>query len=140
MTARARPKLRVAAGVIRRNDLILVARRAGADPLAGKWEFPGGKIEPGESPEECLQRELAEELGITVRITQFLGSTRHDETKRRIELFFYEGEYVGGEIVLRIHDRIAWVASSDIAQYDLAPADLEFVRTLADLRDSEKTV
>ena len=130
MTVPAIPEIRVTAGIIRRNNLILLARRAGDDPRAGKWEFPGGKIEPGESPEECLHRELIEELGIQVKITKFLGSTRHADSKRRIELLFYEGEYLTGDIALHIHDRVAWVTPRDIANYDLAPADMEFALTL----------
>jgi 8-oxo-dGTP diphosphatase len=129
-------RLRVTAGVIRQGDRILIARRAGHDPLAGKWEFPGGKIEPGEKPEDCLQRELLEELGITVRIGRFLESNCHDYPERRVELLFYEGEYVAGEVVPQIHDRFAWIEVQDLVDYDLAPADRPFARQL--MKGSQK--
>ena len=134
MTAHIKPEVRVTAGVIYQGDRFLIARRAGDDPLSGKWEFPGGKIEPGESPEECLQRELIEELGMTVRVKKLLASTRYEESSRRIEILFYEGEYVAGDVVLRIHDRVAWVKGRDVARYEFAPADLEFARTLWPLK------
>ena len=123
-------RVKVTAGVIRREDRILLARRAGLDPLAGKWEFPGGKIEEGEGAEACLRRELREELGIAAKVGRFLGFTRHDYPEQRVELLFYDVECIGSEVTPRIHDRVAWVRLSELASYDLAPADVEFAGTL----------
>jgi len=123
-------RIRVAAGVIRKGSQILLARRTGRDPLAGKWEFPGGKLESGEDGESCLQRELQEEIGITVEVGRFLGSVEHDYPERRVELLFYDADYVGGEITPHIHDRVAWISIAELADYDLAPADVEFARRL----------
>lgn len=124
------PRLKVTAGVVRKGRHILLARRAGRDPLAGKWEFPGGKLEAGESGEECLRRELLEELGITVKVGSFLGAFEHDYPERRVELLFYDADYVGGEVTLHTHDRAVWITIAELAGYDLAPADVAFGRRL----------
>lgn len=120
--------------MIHKGKHVLLARRAGRDPLAGKWEFPGGKLEAGEDGESCLRRELLEELGITVNVGRFLGSVEHDYPERHVELLFYDVEYAGGEVTPHIHDQIAWITIAELADYDLAPADVEFARKL--LNDS----
>jgi 8-oxo-dGTP diphosphatase len=124
------PRLKVTAGVIRKGPHILLARRAGRDPLAGKWEFPGGKLETGEDGESCLRRELLEEIGITVKVGRFLGAVAHDYPERRVELLFYDAEYVGGKVAPRIHDQVVWISIAELPDYDLAPADVAFAHRL----------
>ena len=120
----------VTAGVIRRNGTILLTRRPPGGRQAGLWEFPGGKIEPGEEAEACLARELHEELGILVRVGQFLHATTHAYAHARIRLLFFEVEYDGSELTLHEHDASAWVAPADLLSYPLAPADIPFARWL----------
>jgi 8-oxo-dGTP diphosphatase len=121
----------VTAGVIRKEGRILIARRGGADPLAGKWEFPGGKVEKDEKPEDGLQRELREELGIETRVGRALDQTTFRYPNKVVRLLFYEVEYVSGAIALHAHDAVAWVLPEELASYDLAPADVEFARRLS---------
>jgi len=119
--------LQVTAGVLRRGGALLIARRGPGDALAGQWEFPGGKIEPGETPEACLVRELREELGVETRVVRFLTRTTHSDFHRTVELLFYEVELVRGAPRPLCHDAIAWVAPAEMAGYDFAPADRPFV-------------
>jgi 8-oxo-dGTP diphosphatase len=128
--------LTVTAGVIRWQDKVLIARRAGNDPLAGKWEFPGGKVERGETPEECLARELHEEFGIRVRINGFLAETHYEYPGRRIRLLFYDVDYVSGEVTLTTHDEYDWARIESLPRYTFAPADVSFMnRLVAETRD-----
>jgi len=120
----------VTAGIIRQGERILIARRRPGLRMAGLWEFPGGTIEAGETPEECLRRELSEELGIHVRVGRCVGQTEHDYPRGRICLHFYEVEHLEGDVSLRDHDRFAWVASGELGAYTFAPADVPFVQRL----------
>lgn len=114
--------IRVAAAILEQNGCVLLARRAEAkDPLAGRWEFPGGKLEPGETPEACLQRELTEELGIETQIDKFFAESSYPETS--IQLLAYRVRWTGGALCPKVHDKLAWVAD-DILHYDLLPADI----------------
>lgn len=119
--------LQVAAAIIEQNDHILLARRAAHKPQAGFWEFPGGKIEASESPEDCLKRELKEELNISVAIDQFLISSQHDYGSFQIELLAYLCTFLTGDVHLTDHDAIAWVKKSELQTYRMAPADIPIV-------------
>lgn len=119
--------VQVAAAIIQQNDLILVARRAAHKSQAGFWEFPGGKIENNESPEDCLRRELKEELNISVAVDQFLISSQHDYGSLQIELLAYLCTFLAGDVHLIDHDTIAWVKKSELQTYHLAPADIPIV-------------
>lgn len=118
-----RRTMRVTAAVIERDGLILIARRPPGRHLAGMWEFPGGKIEPGESPEEALYRELTEELCIHTEIGDLIASAIHDDGRIFIELMAYRVQHLSGEIVMNDHDAFAWVAPHELHAYTLAPAD-----------------
>ncbi len=123
--------LRVTAGILWRAGEVLLARRTRPSWLAGKWEFPGGKIEPGESPETCLARELAEELGIQVEVGRHLMSTVHAYPQLTLELVVHEVLLVSGEPTPHDHDRLAWVRPEQLQRYDLASADLPVAALLA---------
>lgn len=128
--------LRVAAAVLRREGRILVARRTAPDWLAGLWELPGGKIEPGESPQECLVRELAEELGLTARVGAHLATTTHRYPRLALELRVYEAEWEAGEVELREHDAALWARPAELRDLPFAPADVPIVaRLLAEADD-----
>lgn len=121
--------IRVTAAVLRRGEKILIAQRA-TGALAGLWEFPGGKLEAGESPEVCLARELFEELGVHARIGEALTATVHHYPQISIELLVYRAEIVEGEPQAREHAAVAWVTIDELASYELAPADLPAVAKL----------
>jgi 8-oxo-dGTP diphosphatase len=118
--------LLVTAGVIMQADRVLLAQRQGGD-LAGRWEFPGGKIEPGEAPEACLIRELREELGITTDIAGYLGATEFAYPRHTVRLLAYHVRWLEGAITLHAHRAVAWVPPDDLRAYDLAPADVPIV-------------
>jgi 8-oxo-dGTP diphosphatase len=115
--------IRVTAGIIENKGKVLVARRNKDDPLKDKWEFPGGKIEDGETPEECLKRELHEELGIDAEVGTFLCSTKYTYDHISIELLAYNINHFSGDIVLNDHEEIEWVTPSELHNYDFPEAD-----------------
>jgi 8-oxo-dGTP diphosphatase len=114
----------VTAAIMLDGDKVLIAQRANGDCLAKKWEFPGGKIEVGESPEECLARELSEELGIKVRVGDFFARSIYRYEHGVIELLAYYVDWVSGKMFTHFHDEAKWVSIKDVDQYDFAPADL----------------
>jgi 8-oxo-dGTP diphosphatase len=121
----------VTAAIIRKNGRILIARRAAGENMAGGWEFPGGKLEAGETPEECLKRELSEELSITAQIGSFFCESIYHYPKGTIRLLAYFAEIVRGEISLSVHDQIAWVSADKLMTYGLLPADVPIAEKLA---------
>ena len=120
--------MKVTAAVIEENGKILIGRRKPGRHMAGKWEFPGGKIEPGETPQQSLERELMEELAIRARIGEFLLSTSFEGEGVSLELLVYRAERVSGEPALIEHEAIRWVRPDELSGYDLADSD----RTVAE--------
>lgn len=121
---------KVTAAVIERDGKILVARRKRQDAQGGKWEFPGGKLETGETPEDCLKRELQEELGIETEIGEFLCSSKVAYDHMAIELLVYRASHVSGEIALRVHDRVEWIVPEALSKLDFSEADKPVIRLL----------
>lgn len=121
---------RVTAAVLEKDGKILLAQRKRGDALAGKWEFPGGKLEPGETPEACLRRELREEFGVETEIGAFVCSSEFEYKHAKIELLVYRARHLSGEFRLNDHDAIAWVRPEELAGYDLASADIPVVEIL----------
>lgn len=120
----------VTAGIIERDGRVLLARRGSGGPLAGKWEFPGGKIEPGETPEECLARELREELGIETLVGERVATSIYDYGRGAIELLAYRVRILAGEPEPREHEALAWAPLATLSDYDLAAADMPIARAL----------
>jgi len=116
----------VKAGVLERDGKIMIARRKGGTFLEKSWEFPGGKIEVGESPKECLMREFKEELDIVIDVAGCIGKNTHTylehDFKVHLELFFIN--HVDGEFQLHVHDKILWILPSEIGEYDFLGAAL----------------
>jgi 8-oxo-dGTP diphosphatase len=131
---------KVVAALIMEKGKVLIGKRKEGYPMAHKWEFPGGKMEPGETPEACLKRELFEELGITAEIGAFFGSGRsgHD-SPYGIELFVYEATYQGaGPLVLYEHEEIRWVSPRELDEYDFPEADRPIVEKLMSSTEGER--
>lgn len=122
--------IRVTAAILERDEKILIAQRKKGDRLEGKWEFPGGKIEEGESPENCLQRELEEELGIEVEVGEFVCESKYEYPHISICLLAYQTFYLSGEIQLNDHAAVKWVTLKEMQDYDFAPADIPIVEVL----------
>lgn len=109
----------------------LVARRAQSMPEAGLWEFPGGKVERGESPEQALEREIAEELGCRIEVGEQLGTGRATSMGRRVRLDVYAARVTVGEPSPREHAELLWTAPDRLSGLDWAPADVPVVPEVA---------
>lgn len=92
--------------------------------LAGKWEFPGGKVEVGESPQTALAREIEEELGLRIAVAELLGSGSATVGSRVIRLDVYAASIVSGDVALREHAQIAWADAEGLLGFDWAEADV----------------
>lgn len=123
-------QIRVVAAIIKKEGKYLITRRAPPKHLAGYWEFPGGKVENGETPEVSLMREIKEELNITIKVNSFFMENEHIYPSKRILLLAYSCELIEGEIALKDHDRFAWIEKNQFSGYKFAPADIPFVETL----------
>jgi 8-oxo-dGTP diphosphatase len=127
------PALRfVAAALIVRDGEILIGQRRADQPMALQWEFPGGKIEPGESPEQALTRELAEELGIQAAIGPPVTRIRHNYRHGgAVDLQFFAVHEFTGEIDNQIYQQVRWVRLEDLTGYEFLAADRGLIRDLA---------
>jgi 8-oxo-dGTP diphosphatase len=130
----------VAAAVIEnRERRILIARRKGDITLGGYWEFPGGKIESGETPAQCAARELHEEMDVHIETGDILTETTHDYGGGKVvHLVAVRAILLGGHIRLHDHDDIRWVTVSEMGDYLFAPADEAIVEKLAEEHAREK--
>ena len=116
--------------MISKDGKILLCRRAPGQKLEGFWEFPGGKVEARETDQECLERELLEELDITTKVSKRIAENTHHYEHLSITLLLYRTRIVGGSIKPRVHDRIEWVHPSKVLNKDLAPADIPLARII----------
>jgi 8-oxo-dGTP diphosphatase len=127
-------RVKVTAGIIMDTHRILIARRCEGKARAGKWELPGGKVEPGEKPEDCLKRELFEEFGIRVTVGDLYMITHHSYSDVDISLLSYRVIDYKGTISLKEHQQMQWIAAEDYDQYEFAAADKPVLKSLADER------
>ncbi len=132
MKARYGKLIQVTAAILEKEGKILIAKRRKGGPFGGSWEFPGGRVEPGETPETALQRELREELGIETRVGELLATSFYDSTSLSIELLAYRVTYLSGKVRLADHEEIQWVAPTKLQTYDFAAPDLPIVRAVLD--------
>ncbi|WP_394514476.1 (deoxy)nucleoside triphosphate pyrophosphohydrolase [Priestia aryabhattai] len=121
---------KVTAAIIKDENRLLIAKRHSKDPLGGKWEFPGGKIEPGETPKECLVREIKEELGVEVKIGPFYDENVYSSQDHDIHLLFYWAEVITGKMIPVVHDDLKWTTIEELVNFDFAPADIPIVKRL----------
>lgn len=129
----AGPALRfVVAALIVRGEEVLIGQRRPDQPMALQWEFPGGKIEAGESPEQALARELNEELGIRATIGAPVTHIRHNYRHGgAVDLQFFAVHEFAGEIENMIFHQLRWVRLEDLPSYDFLAADRGLIRDLA---------
>lgn len=132
-TKPAGPALRfVAAALIVRGGEILICQRRPDQPMGLQWEFPGGKIEAGETAEQALARELDEELGIQAKVGQRVVRIRHNYRHGgAVDLQFFAVREFLGELENRIFAQVIWVPLETLPNYDFLPADRGLVRDLA---------
>ncbi|OGX00607.1 MAG: hypothetical protein A3I73_04685 [Omnitrophica bacterium RIFCSPLOWO2_02_FULL_45_16] len=120
----------VTAAILEKDGNILIARRRKGRTLGGKWEFPGGKIEPGETPQGCLRRELKEEFDIETEVGDFFCSSKFKYGFIPIELLVYKVKYISGDFKVNEHDDAKWVNPYELNGYDFMAADKPVVRRL----------
>ncbi len=127
------PALRfVVAALIVRGDQILICQRRPDQPMGLQWEFPGGKIEAGEGPEQALRRELSEELGIDAKIGPLVTHIRHNYRHGgAVDLQFFVVREFSGNLENKIFAQMLWVRLEDLPTYDFLPADRGLIRELA---------
>ncbi|MBO8136760.1 MAG: (deoxy)nucleoside triphosphate pyrophosphohydrolase [Desulfotomaculum sp.] len=121
---------KVTAALLIKDNRILIAKRRANDKLANKWEFPGGKIEDAETPEECLKREMKEEFQIEVTVGEYFGESVYSYDHGSIQLLAYWTYWKSGELIPTVHDDFKWVTIDELANFDFAPADIPLVNKL----------
>ena len=114
----------VTAAVIEKDGQILAAKRGQGKHLEGFWEFPGGKLQPDETPEQCLARELAEEFGIDSKVCKFVGESGFDYGEKIIRLIAYQVVHLEGDFKLHDHAEIRWLSLGELDNVEWAPADI----------------
>lgn len=122
--------IKVVCAIVFKDDKVFLCRRNSKKSLAGFWEFPGGKIEIGENEEDCLSRELEEELGMKVRIDKHFKTVLHDYDTFTIELIAYTCHFLEASYNLTDHDEYEWMHINDLNKKDLAPADIPIANEL----------
>ena len=124
----------VVAALIKKNNNVLIARRStGDENVLGKWEFPGGKIEPNETEEHAIEREIKEEFELDIKANKYITNNVCEYPTKTVDLRLYECEYISGEFKLHDHSEYKWVNINELLNYDLAPADIPLAKYLKEL-------
>ncbi len=124
------PATIVTAAVIVKDGRILITQRPEDVPLPLRWEFPGGKLEPDESPEECLIRELKEEIDITARVDDVVDVGYYSYSHANIVVIFYSCDILGGSPKPLECRKIKWVGPERLKDFDFPPADLKVIEKI----------
>ena len=120
--------INVTAAIMQRDGKILIAKRSSTSSLPNKWEFPGGKVEVGETPEECLARELYEEFDIIVTVGEFFSESVYQYERKTVRLLAFKVQYDKDITTMNAHDDVRWVPVEELLDYDLAQADVPIAR------------
>lgn len=122
--------LLVAAGIVWRNDKVLITKRLANAPYPGMWEFPGGKVEPGEDPRDAIKRELQEELAIHVSVARVYDVVYFRYPEREVLIIAFECVWTVGELLELEVAAHRWVTVGQLSDYEILPADEQLVRLL----------
>jgi 8-oxo-dGTP diphosphatase len=125
--------IKVTCGLIFSKDKIFLCRRNPKKSLGGYWEFPGGKVEPHESLDACLKRELQEELGMVVDVIRHFLTIQHHYEDFSIELISFLCKFKSSTFSMKDHDAYEWVDPKSILDRNLAPADIPIAKALIDI-------
>ncbi|MGJ1433680.1 (deoxy)nucleoside triphosphate pyrophosphohydrolase [Sphingobacterium spiritivorum] len=120
--------LYVTCAIIIHQEKILICQRSEKMKLPLKWEFPGGKIEPGESKKDCLIREIKEELHLHIEVNEALKMVEHHYTDFSLQLFPFVCSVRGGQLTPQEHAQVLWVSKQQLMDYDWAEADIPIVK------------
>ena len=127
--------IEVVAGLIYKGGNVLIAKRSTGDPnVLGKWEFPGGKVEPGETDEEALEREFKEEFELEIKANKFIINNICEYPTKTVDLKLYQCEYISENFNLHDHSEYKWVDPNKLISYDLAPADIPLAKCIEEMK------
>lgn len=122
----------VVAALIKKNNDVLIARRStGDENVLGKWEFPGGKVEPNETEGHAIEREIKEEFELNIKANKYITNNVCEYPTKTVDLRLYECEYISGEFKLHDHSEYKWVNINELLNYDLALADIPLAKYIA---------
>jgi 8-oxo-dGTP diphosphatase len=121
----------VVAGILRREDRILICQRRRSDAYGLQWEFPGGKVEPGEELAVALCRELEEELAIRTELGAEVFRLQHHYPDRYVEVVFFEVVSISGELRNQVFEAIEWAPRRSLEEYNFLEADRELVTRIS---------
>ena len=119
--------IKVVAAILQKEDKILIARKKQGKPLAGYFEFPGGKIEEGETPQEALVREIKEELETEIAVGELIDTIEYDYPTFHLSMDCFWAEIVSGELVLTEHEAAKWLTKDELNSVDWLPADVTLI-------------
>ena len=123
-------KFNVVAAIIIKDDKYFIAQRNRNKHMGLSWEFPGGKVEEGESFEIALKREIEEELNIEINIKNKLGEENYQDDKINVKLHYFICSHFNGEIILNEHEDSAWVTKNEFKNYNFAEGDSDIINLL----------
>ena len=115
----------VVAGIIYKGDKFLIAQRNLKKAQGGLWEFPGGKLEVGETAAEALKREIKEEFNADIEVDEFVGENIHHYPEKDIKLMFYKARLIGDKIEALEHEDFKWITKEDKDNFEFAGADIK---------------
>ena len=121
----------VVAAVIKKDNKYLIAQRNRNKHFALHWEFPGGKVDSGETFEIALEREITEELSIGIKIYKKVSSQMHKDDKINVKVHYFLCEHSDGKIILSEHEDLKWVTKKELYSYRMAPGDSKIIEFLA---------
>lgn len=119
--------VKVVAAILVRDNRVLIAKRKDGSYVKDLWEFPGGKIKPGETPEQALVRELNEEFGVQATVGELVGVSRYAYPHKAVELTAYKAVYTSGSFKTTVHNDTQWVSAAELDNFEFAAADLRIV-------------
>lgn len=131
--------IQVTCGIILKNGKVLAAQRSEKMNLPLKWEFPGGKLQNGESEKDCLKREILEELNISIHILYKLHPVEHDYGNFQIELIPFVAAYAGGTLQLHEHRQAEWYTNNELLTLNWAPADIPILNEFLSMSTSSSS-
>ena len=125
----------VVAALIEKDNKVLIAKRLTGDPnVFGKWEFPGGKVEPEENEFKAIEREIKEEFELDIKANSFITNNVCEYPNKTVDLRLYSCDYVCGEFKLHDHSEYKWVVKKELLSYDLAPADIPLAEYIKEMK------